>query len=270
MLHQYSSSGLGTSTLIVFGAILCALLGLAELQWPHVLSAPQSPVDLSAFGLGLGQQTQTVYRSAFVELAKLIVAGLVGLLVAVVHREYHRGRPPTRSLLQAEVLLCVSGALMMIIIGNSAARALGVAGGASIVRFRTPVEDPKDAIVLFLMLGLGMSVGLGAFAVCGMATMFICVFLAYVNRFGEDRPRIMYLELVSSGKEFPLDHVQGVLRRTVTSVESLKFASGDQPVARYSVTMEQNTALSYITSELMAGGNAGLKSVSWEQPKKTD
>ncbi len=42
---------------------------------------------------------------------------------------------------QAQVLLCVSGALMMIIIGSSLARAFGIAGAASIIRFRTPVED---------------------------------------------------------------------------------------------------------------------------------
>ena len=60
---------------------------------------------------------------------------------------------------QAQTLLCVSGAMMMIIIGNSLARAFGIAGAASIIRFRTPVDDPKDVTILFLLMGLGMSVG---------------------------------------------------------------------------------------------------------------
>ena len=63
---------------------------------------------------------------------------------------------------QAQTLLCVSGAMMMIIIGNSLARAFGIAGAASIIRFRTPVDDPKDVTILFLLMGLGMSSGLGA------------------------------------------------------------------------------------------------------------
>ena len=62
---------------------------------------------------------------------------------------------------QAQTLLCVSGAMMMIIIGNSLARAFGIAGAASIIRFRTPVDDPKDVTILFLLMGLGMSSGLG-------------------------------------------------------------------------------------------------------------
>ena len=78
---------------------------------------------------------------------------------------------------QAQTLLCVSGAMMMIIIGNSLARAFGIAGAASIIRFRTPVDDPKDVTILFLLMGLGMSTGLGAFAVAGLGTAFLCVAL---------------------------------------------------------------------------------------------
>ena len=75
------------------------------------------------------------------------------------------------------MLLCVSGAMMMIIIGNSLARAFGIAGAASIIRFRTPVDDPKDVTILFLLMGLGMSSGLGAFAVAGLGTAFLCIAL---------------------------------------------------------------------------------------------
>ena len=78
---------------------------------------------------------------------------------------------------QAQTLLCVSGAMMMIIIGNSLARAFGIAGAASIIRFRTPVDDPKDVTILFLLMGLGMSTGLGALAVAGLGTAFLCITL---------------------------------------------------------------------------------------------
>ena len=78
---------------------------------------------------------------------------------------------------QAQTLLCVSGAMMMIIIGNNLARAFGIAGAASIIRFRTPVDDPKDVTILFLLMGLGMSTGLGQFAVAGLGTAFLCVAL---------------------------------------------------------------------------------------------
>jgi hypothetical protein len=106
----------------------------------------------------------------FIELSKMIAAALIGALVTAIHHPVGRDRP--KSLEQAQTLLCVSGAVMMIIIGNSLARAFGIAGAAGIVRFRTPVDDPKDVTILFLLMGLGMATGLGAFAVAGSAPRF--------------------------------------------------------------------------------------------------
>src|SRR5258707_1310626 len=77
-------------------------------------------------------------------LMKLLVATGIGLLVTAVHRPTLRERPMNRSMEHAQTLLCVSGAMVMIIIGNSIARAFGIAGAATIIRFRTPVDDPKD------------------------------------------------------------------------------------------------------------------------------
>ncbi len=79
----------------------------------------------------------------FIELGKLVAAALIGILVTAVHQPSPRDRAGSRSMEQAQMLLCVSGALMMIIIGNSLARAFGIAGAASIIRFRTPVDDPE-------------------------------------------------------------------------------------------------------------------------------
>ena len=131
--------------------------------------------------------------SPLMELAKLIASALSGLIVTLTHRYTLKERTLSRSMLQASVLLAVAGALMMIIIGNSTARALGIAGGASIIRFRTPVDDPKDAILLFLLMGLGMAAGLGSFAVCALGTAFLCVFLLLLNHLGEGKARTVIL-----------------------------------------------------------------------------
>jgi hypothetical protein len=253
---------------LAVGILFCLLLGWAELHWPSVFTASQPKADASLPGFLPGGAS--VFNAGFVEALKLAVAGLVGFLLASVHRHYYGDRIPNKSLMQAEILLCISGALMMIIIGNSAARALGIAGGASIIRFRTPVDDPRDTIVLFLMLGLGMSVGLGAFVVCGLATMFLCLFLALLAQFGDDRPRVMLLELVASSKDFPAEHVHDTLRRTVRSFEPLKMAQGNEAAMRYQVKIDPSTPLHYLTLELLAGGASGLKSVSWEPPKRSE
>ena len=99
---------------------------------------------------------------------------------------------------------------MMIIIGSSLARAFGIAGAASIIRFRTPVEDARDITVLFILMGLGMAAGLGGFAVAGLGTVFLCAMFPLLNLFASDRPRQMMVEIEAEGRDFPLDHVQKV------------------------------------------------------------
>src|SRR4030095_912356 len=136
--------------------------------------------------------------------AKMIAAALIGALVTAIHTPVSRDRP--KSLEQAQTLLCVSGAMMMIIIGNSLARAFGIAGAAGIVRFRTPVDDPKDVTILFLLMGLGMATGLGAFAVAGLGTAFLCVALMALSRVSTERPRVMSVEISAAGREFPATH----------------------------------------------------------------
>jgi hypothetical protein len=203
----------------------------------------------------------------FEELLKLAAAAAAGLLVTLVHAHFHSDAPLSRTLRQAQVLLCVSGALMMLLIGDSLARAFGIAGGASIVRFRTPVEDPKDSTVLFLLLGLGMSCGLGAFALAGWGTLFVCGMLAMLDRFGERKPRLMILELVAAGPEFPASHVHRVLSQVARAYEPRELSNSECAQARYHVTLDQGTSLACASSLLLADGRHGLKSISWEPPK---
>jgi hypothetical protein len=245
----------------------CALLiGLSHL-WPDVFSAKGVPsADVS---LGLPAQGNG-FDAPAAELVKLMAAGFVGILVTSVYRRYNGDRPVNRPLMQASVLLCMSGALMMIIIGNSMARALGIAGGASIIRFRTPVDDPRDTILLFLLLGLGMSLGLGAFAVCGLATLFLCAFLPLLDRYGDVKPRTLMLDLVSTTKEFPLEHVHRILGAHTEFYEPLKVAQGAEAAMRFCVRIDPSTSLAWLSNALLNDGAAGLKSVTWDPPKKAE
>ena len=115
--------------------------------------------------------------------------------------------------------------MMMIIIGNSLARAFGIAGAASIIRFRTPVDDPKDVTILFLLMGLGMSSGLGAFAVAGLGTAFLCIALIALDRMSAQKARVMSVEIQASGREFPTAHVEDVFARNQMCSSRARFRS---------------------------------------------
>jgi hypothetical protein len=220
---------------------------------PAQLAAGDSPLPLT---------------NPFLSLIKLVVAALIGMIVTVVHRPSSRDKPLSRSMEQAQVLLCVSGAVVMIIIGNSIARAFGIAGAASIIRFRTPVEDPKDITILFLLMGLGMATGLGAFAVAGLATAFLCVLLLVLDRLPSDqRPREMMVELVADGRDFPVVHVESVFARNGVIFEPRDVSQGTEAAVKYHVALDRRLSLEDLSAQLTAGG-AAIRSVVWKNPKK--
>lgn len=84
---------------------------------------------------------------------------------------------PAMAQAQAQTLIAAAGAVMVVVIGDSPARAFGLVGLGSFIRFRSGLSDPRDAAVLFVMIAIGMSCGLGLFSMAGGATLFVCLIL---------------------------------------------------------------------------------------------
>ena len=253
---------------IVVGAVaLCAALVWWDLYRPALGGGP----DTSTFGSGIPSESAVVrpMLHPIESLLRLVVAALIGMLITAVHKPYVTDKPTRRSMQQAQVLLAVAGAMIMIIIGNSLARAFGIAGAASIIRFRTPVEDPKDVTILFLLMGLGMAAGLGGYAVAGLGTGFLCAFLLVLDRMSEQRGRLMRVDVIAEGPEFPTVYVQSVFARHRVSFETREVSLGDKMRVRYHANIPAAVALEDLGVEMMGGG-AGVKSVTWEPAKEKD
>jgi len=251
---------------VVGGALLCLTLVVAGLFWRQAVVTGK----LLSFPLEQASKILPTLHHPFLEMLKLLAAFLIGLLVTSVHRVGSGEKAAGLTMEHAQILLCVAGALMMIIIGDSLARAFGIAGGASIVRFRTPVEDPKDTIILFLLLGLGMACGVGAFALAGLGTAFLCLVLLWLRQATGKAPRAMILALSTDGADFPTAHVQDVLVRHRVRFEPRETSHGEQAGIRYRVWVPQEASLEHLNDELKAGAGAALSSVNWQRLRKRD
>jgi uncharacterized membrane protein YhiD involved in acid resistance len=202
------------------------------------------------------------------EGASLLSAACIGILVVAVQRWTRREHPLTRSMEQAHVLLCLAGALTMLIVGDSLPRAFGIAGAAAIVRFRTPVEDPRDITVLFLLMALGMSAGLGLVSVAAVGTLVVCACLLLLPHSQSEPPRSMKVALVAEGRQFPSTHVSKVFAAHQIAVEPLEFSHGAHAAVRYRAFMDRQTSLDEVSAQLLDGGTVGIASVSWETSKR--
>jgi anti-anti-sigma factor len=249
---------LASFRLLLLGSALCIALWAAGTRWVAPALTPSAS--------GLPDQSGTAQLGVAVDLAKLVAAGLIGLLVTAVQRRF-QDRPMTRALEHAQVLLCVSGAMVMMIIGESLARAFGIAGAASIIRFRTPIEDPKDITILFLLMTLGMATGLGAFGIASAGTAFLCLFLFLLEHVGGTQRRTMMVEISSATRDFPAAHVEEVFARGGIVFEPREVIQGKEAAMVYHATLDPSVLLDDVSAQLMETG-AGVASVSWEPPKR--
>ena len=243
-----------------------ALVGIG-VKWPGLgLTEPATASVVP--GVTDAPASRFVLQNPLFELAKLIAAAVIGMLVTIVHRQYRHERSANPQLDQAQVLLCISGAIMMILIGNSVARAFGIAGAASIIRFRTPVEDPRDITILFILMGLGMAAGLGALAVAGLGTLFLCAMIPILNVFSSERPRQMQVEIVAKERDFPTAHVHHVFAVNGILFEPREVSQGDEATAKYLATLTTTDSLEDLNAQLIGDGKKGIKNVSWSPPKR--
>jgi len=245
-----------------------ALVGIG-VTYPD-LGLSGMPVVPNALTNDPATASPTHFAHPLFELAKLVAAAVIGMLVTIVHRQYRHGseRQANPTMDQAQVLLCISGAMMMIIIGNNLARAFGIAGAASIIRFRTPVEDARDITILFLLMGLGMAAGLGALAVAGVGTVFLCAMIPLLNLFSSERPRTMMVEIVARDRDFPMAHVNHVFAVNGILFEPREVSQGDEATAKYLTTLKPTDSLEDLSAQLMGDGKKGIKNVSWSPPKR--
>jgi len=72
--------------------------------------------------------------------------------------------------------------IVIMVIGNNLARAFGLVGALSIIRFRTAVKDVQDIVFIFFSLAIGMAAGVGLYLIAIMGIVFIGVAIFVLSR----------------------------------------------------------------------------------------
>ena len=97
-----------------------------------------------------------------------------GLACLMAMRPRRRGAPARNpSVIQTQIILSVIGALVMLVVGSSLARAFGIVGAAGLVRYRAKVDDNKEAGVMLSTLAIGLAAGVGLYLLAIFGTVFI-------------------------------------------------------------------------------------------------
>jgi uncharacterized membrane protein YhiD involved in acid resistance len=108
-------------------------------------------------------------------ILNILVAFICGYAISWLYRRTYRGPGYSINFVNGIVLLSMITALVIMIIGNNLARAFGLVGAMSIIRFRTAVKNTQDIIYLFYALSIGMAAGVGLYGIAFTGTIFVGV-----------------------------------------------------------------------------------------------
>ena len=159
---------------------------------------PGSPLPATAVALRLG------------------LAFVFGFLAAAIYALTMRApkRGSSRPFMATLVLLSVLIAMVTLVIGESLARAFGLVGALSIVRFRTVVQDTRDTAFVIFAVVVGMGAGANHIAapLLGMPLVLIAAWVFRPRR-SQREPREAVLTLRVAATHPPGEAVRQALER---------------------------------------------------------
>lgn len=117
----------------------------------------------------------SVYGPLTIVINLAIACGL-GLVISSVYKTTHRGLSYSQSFMLTIIFVTVVVAMVMMVIGNSLARAFALVGALSIIRFRTVIKDTKDTVFIFLGLAAGMASGTSSYFLAFIGVSIISAF----------------------------------------------------------------------------------------------
>lgn len=196
-------------------------------------------------------------------MVRLPLAALLGAALAL--RPKRKGTPPRMpAVVQTQIILSVVGAVIMLVVGASLARAFGIVGAANLIRYRSKIDDPKDAVVMLCALAVGLASGVGLYALAIFSTVFLMVALGIIESFEKGVKKYELKIKAGDQTDEMRPKFEGVLRRF-----ELPFtlqSSADEEVC-FEVDMPLDVARDRVTNAILRLDTTGHAAVEWAEKK---
>ncbi len=135
----------------------------------------------------------------------VLVAMLCGFMIALLYKHTYCGLNYSSSFTVSLILLTMITAIVIMVIGNNLARAFGMVGAMSIIRFRTAVKDAADIMFIFFALTIGLAAGVKLYSIAFLGTIMVGGTYLFVNSFSFSLSgkREFLLHITTIGGELP-------------------------------------------------------------------
>jgi uncharacterized membrane protein YhiD involved in acid resistance len=203
------------------------------------------------------------FHEVRVALFRLPLAAVLGAALAL--RPRRRGTPArTPAVVQTQIILSIVGAVIMLVVGASLARAFGIVGAANLIRYRSKIDDPKDAVVMLCTLSVGLASGVGLYALAGVSTAFIGGALWVIESFAPVSRRFDLKIKAGKDTDSLRPKIEAILQRY--NLEFELRTSSDEEVC-YDVLVPYEKQTDRISNTILRLDREGHAAVDWAEKK---
>jgi uncharacterized membrane protein YhiD involved in acid resistance len=196
-------------------------------------------------------------------MVRLPLAAVLGAALAL--RPRRRGTPKRDpAVIQTQIVLAVVGAVIMLVVGASLARAFGIVGAANLIRYRSKIEDPKDAGVMLCALAVGLASGVGLYALSVFSTIFLVGMLWVIESFEHGLKRFDLKIKAGKDTDSLRPEFEGILRRYGLKFD-LRTSSDDEVCYDVQVPIDMRTER--ISNAILKLDPEGHAAVEWVDKK---
>ncbi len=121
---------------------------------------------------------------------------MIGFLISLIYIATHRKEGYSQSYVMTMIMLPTIVSLILLLV-NSTAGALTLAGAFTLVRFRSVAGDPKDIAYIFFAMAAGVACGIGfvGFGILFFVILGIIMFVLSEINFGASKSKHMTLKI---------------------------------------------------------------------------
>ena len=196
-------------------------------------------------------------------LVRLPLAAALGTALAL--RPKLKGTPPRMpAVVQTQIILAIVGAIIMLVVGASLARAFGIVGVASLIRYRSKIDDPKDAVVMLSALSVGLASGVGSHAIAVFSTAFLILMLGIIESFEKGQKKFELTIKAGSQTDELRPKIESILSRFELPYELR--ASADEELC-YELVVPFDVERDRVTNAILRLDPKGHAAVDWSEKK---
>ncbi len=171
-------------------------------------------------------------------LLDLLLSYVLSQIVAWLYIWTHKGLSYSRNLTHSIVIIAMVVTSVMLVVGDSIARAFGLVGALAIIRFRTVLRDTRDTVFIVLALTIGIAIGAHHYSVAIASTFVIGLVAVQLNftGFGQRHTDTGVVRVRTSGA---VEAIEGTLASWCRTHQllSLKEASGGESEYSFEVRL---------------------------------